>query len=297
MLKGFAYHGVTVSNLDRSVAFYRDLMNMKLESTYEMAGEVLEEATGFPGAHIEVAILSSHGHLLKLTQYLSPEGRKNFEARVCDVGASHLAIRVDSVQEAYDELRAKGVKFMSPPVQPYPENPRIVFTYMLDPDGMVVELHLGSYDSGRIIGKYHHSYTVSDMDRAMAFYRDMLGLKVLRIGQPKGRGIEEGTGLSEVDFMLAHMGFDDDESIEFFYFVHPKGKQQQEFRLCDVGCSRVAFNVDNVQQAYEEFQSKGARFISRPVHPIAERPEITMVYMLDPDNYVVELRCGEALMG
>lgn len=53
MLKRFAYHGVTLSNLDRSIVFYQDLMHMKLERTYEVAGEALEEATGFPGAHIK----------------------------------------------------------------------------------------------------------------------------------------------------------------------------------------------------------------------------------------------------
>jgi len=293
MLKRFAYHGFTVSNLDSSVAFYRDLMHMKLERTYEVAGEGLEEATGFPGAHTKVAILSFGGYFLKLIQYLFPEGKKSFEAKVCDVGASHWAIYVDNVQQAYEELLAKGVKFMSPPVYPYPENPKILFTYMLDPDGMVVELHRGTDHEGHTAFSYHHSYTVSDMDKSVAFYRDILGLKVLRTRQPKGKGIEKGTGLSEVDFTLIHMGLDIDESIELFHFVHPKGKQQSELRLCDVGCSHAAFDVDDVQQAYEEFHAKGAKFISPPVHLTADGQEATIAYMVDPDSYVVELRCGE----
>ncbi|MFC1943700.1 VOC family protein, partial [Chloroflexota bacterium] len=156
------------------------------------------------------------------------------------------------------------------------------------PDGLIVEL-LQTIN--------HLARTVSDMDKSMAFYQDILGLKVFFIRVLKGRGIEEGMRLPGADLRAYHMGLDENESVELFSFMHPKGKQQQELRLCDVGCSYVAFDVDNVQQAYEEFQSKGAKFISRPVHPIAERPEITMVYMLDPDNYVVELRCGEALIG
>ncbi len=293
MLKRFAYHGVTVSDLDKSVAFYRDLMHMKLERTYEVAGKALEEATGFPGAHIKVAILNSEGNFLKLIQYLSPEGKKSFEAKVCDVGASHLAMGVDNVQETYEELRAKGVKFMSSPIYPYPDNQKVFFTYMLDPDGMMVELHRGVDQEGRTAFTWHHSYTVSDMDRALAFYRDILGLKALRTRQPKGKGIEQGMRLSGIDFTLIHMGLDLDESLELFHFVHPKGKQQSELRLCDVGCSHVAFDVDDIQQAYEEFHAKGAKFISPPVHLTAEGQEVTMAYILDPDNNVVELRCGE----
>jgi len=283
MLKRFAYHGFTVSNLDSSVAFYRDLMHMKLERTYEVAGKALEEATGFPGAHIKVAVLSFRGHHLKLIQYLSPEGKKNFEANPYDVGYSHVAIRVDNVQEAYDELRAKGVKFMSPPVHPIPEKPEIIFTYFFDPDGLIVEvLHTIN----------HLARTVSAEDRALAFYRDTLGLKELFIRVLRGKGIEEGMRVPGVDLRAYHMGLDGDESVELFYFLHPKGKQRHELRLCDVGCSYVAFDVDDVQQAYEEFHAKGVKFISRPTHLIAERPEVTMVYMLDPDSYVVELRCG-----
>ncbi|MFC1861969.1 VOC family protein [Chloroflexota bacterium] len=295
MLRSFAYHGVTVSDLDRSIDFYQNLLHMKLERTYEQAGEDLEKATGFPGAHIKVAVLSHEGRLLKLIQYLFPERKKRFEARLCDIGASHLDIQVDDVQGAYEELHAKGVKFISPPVippwlPPTPERPEIKFAYMLDPDDIVLELHYRTIE--------HHSHAVSDLDRAVAFYRDILGLKVLMIREFKGQGIEEGTGLPGVHLRSGHMVLDTDEStkiphsIELHHYVHPEGKKQSGVRLCDVGCSHVAFEVDDVQQAYEEFRGKGAKFISRPVHPVAERPEVTSVYMLDVDSYVLELRSG-----
>ncbi|MFC2052583.1 VOC family protein, partial [Chloroflexota bacterium] len=197
---------------------------MKLERTYEQAGEDLEKATGFPGAHIKVAVLSHEGRLLKLIQYLFPERKKRFEARLCDIGASHLDIQVDDVQGAYDELRAKGVKFMSAPVYPIPERPEVVFTYMLDPDDIVVELHYRTAE--------HHSHAVSDLDRAVAFYRDILGLKVLMIREFKGQGIEEGTGLPGVYLRSGRMVLDTDEStkiphaIELHHYVHPEGKKQ-----------------------------------------------------------------------
>lgn len=87
--------------------------------------------------------MSFRGHRLKLIQYLSPEGKKNFEANPYDVGYSHVAIRVDNVQEAYDELRAKGARFISRPVHLIEEGSEVTMVYMLDPDSYVVELRCG----------------------------------------------------------------------------------------------------------------------------------------------------------
>ena len=285
MLKRFAYHGVTVSNLDSSLGFYQDLLNMRLERTYEVAGEGLEEATGLVGAHMKVAVLrSSDGYLLKLMQYLSPEGKKRFEERYYDVGAAHMSIQVDDLQGTYEKLRAKGVKFISPPVYPIPQLPDVVFTYMLDPDGIIVELHRWDY---------HHAYTSSNMYRAVRFYRDLLGLRVNETAILKGKGIEEGSGVPGVFIWVTLMILDSPhEWLEIFHFMHPEGgKQRPEIKLCDVGYSYVAFDVDDVQQAYEELLAKGVKFVSPPVHLAEENPEVTMVHLLDPDGHVMELRC------
>ena len=115
MLRSFAYHGLTVSDLEKSLAFYRDLLEMKVESAYELKGEDFAELTGFPGAHSKVAILSFGGRFLKLSEYLHPKGRK-YTIEHNDVGASHIGIHVDNLEETYEKLHAKGVRFITPPV-------------------------------------------------------------------------------------------------------------------------------------------------------------------------------------
>ncbi|MBI2909209.1 MAG: VOC family protein [Chloroflexi bacterium] len=294
MLKRFAYHGVTVSDLDRSVAFYRDLLHMKVERTYEAAGVEIEKATGIAGARTKVVMLRYSDdfgdHLLKLIQWLTPEGKKRFEARLCDVGASHTDICLDRVQRVYDELTHRGVRFISPPVRPFPKvttaGPRggepggNMFTYMLDPDGIVVELHRRMP---------HHHHVISDLDRAVVFYRDILGMSVDCIVDISGPGIAEGTGLPGAHLRSAHMVLDTVEYVELHHYVRPEGKKRSEMRLCDVGCSHVAFEVDDVQQSYQELKAKGVRFLSAPVKLKAEvRAE--MVYMHDQDDYILELR-------
>lgn len=301
MLKGIACHGATVSDLDTSVAFYRDLLHMKLERTYEVAGEGLQEATGLPGAHVKVAMLSHRDgsglHSMKLMQFLSPQGKKRFETPLFDVGCSHLALQLDNVQEAYDDLRAKGVKFFSPPVHPIPDHPWMMFTYFRDPDGMVLEFT-------RV--PYHHAHVVADVARSVSFYCDTLGMKLDCILDISGTPIQTGTGLPGAHIMSAHTFLavgefaNADHSVvlaraeylELHDYLNPKGKDKSEIRLCDVGCTHIAFEVDDVQQAYQQLKAKGVNFVSEPVRQNAESPGVTMVYMLDPDAYVVELRSG-----
>ncbi|MBI2906036.1 MAG: VOC family protein [Chloroflexi bacterium] len=290
MLTRFAYHGLTVADLDRSVAFYRDLLHMPLEKTYQVAGEDLERATGYSGAHIRVALLRNQGRLLKLTEFLSPQGNKKLKIRINDAGASHLTVQVENVHKAYEELLAKGVKFMSQPVRANPvARPDRYFTYMLDPDGIILQLSLAGGDG---VGTYHHSHLVGDEAKAMAFYRDVLGMKTGRIRDITGPGISEAMALPDVleresDLLVG------DEAIEFQYFMRPKGNKKNEIRLCDVGCCCVAFEVDDIRRAYGELSGKGVTFVSPPVHLEEEGPGVTMAYLLDPDGYVRELRSGD----
>ncbi|MBI2910323.1 MAG: VOC family protein [Chloroflexi bacterium] len=287
MLKRFAYHGVTVSDLDRSVAFYRDVLDMKVEKTYEVAGGYLAQATGLPGAHAKIAVLNftdTFGdHLVKLFQYLAPQGKKRFEARLNDVGASHFDICTNDVRQLYEQLLAKGARFISPPVVPMPQRPHRSFAFMLDPDGMVIEIHLDTP---------HHAHIISDQDRSLDFYQNTLGMKLWRINDIFGPGISEGAGIQEAHKLASHLILDTEEFIELFYWVHPKGKQHSDMRLCDVGCSYVAFEVDSVQGSYEELRAKGVKLLSPPVRE--QVGEATIVYLVDPDGYPFELRSADA---
>lgn len=284
MLKRFAYHGITVSDMERSIAFYRGLLGMKIDRTYEASGDPLEKATGLRGAHISAADITYQDdlgdHRVKLVQWLSPAGRKVFEKRLCDVGASHSDLSLDRAQEVYDELSGKNVKFISPPVHPILDHPERMFTYMLDPDGNVIELH-------RRVP--HHAHVVSDLDPAIAFYRDNLGMKLDCILDIKNPAISQGTGFPDTYIRSGHMIIDAEEYVELHHYIRPEGKKTSDLRPYDVGWTWVAFEVDNVQQEYEALRTKGVRFMSAPVQLAAVGSEVKMVNLLDPDGYQIEL--------
>jgi len=131
----------TVSDVERSVAFYRDLLGFKLLSLAERPREFAEIATGIPGAHLKVAYLEAPGgHRLELIQYLSPPGVK-LDTRTNNVGSAHLALNADDLRQMYSELKAKGVRFKGEPIEvPAGPNRGNLMVYMLDPDDFTLEL-------------------------------------------------------------------------------------------------------------------------------------------------------------
>ena len=135
--------GYTISDLDRSVAFYRDLLGCEVIATQEKEGGYLAAIVGYPDAHVRMAHLRVPGgeHVLELFEYLAPPGgRADVEPR--NVGASHLCFVVGDLPALYELLREHGVtSFVSPPVEVDTGiNRGGLALYLRDPDGITVEL-------------------------------------------------------------------------------------------------------------------------------------------------------------
>lgn len=133
----------TVSSLDRSVAFYGDLLGCEVMATQEKEGGYLAAIVGYPDAHVRMAHLRVPGgeHVIELFEYLAPEGGKA-DVAPRNVGASHLCFVVDDLPGLYERLRERGVdSFVSPPVEVDTGINRGGYAlYLRDPDGITVEL-------------------------------------------------------------------------------------------------------------------------------------------------------------
>ena len=139
MIKSVDHTSFTVSDVERSLTFYRDLLGMELISLAERDPEFAEKITGIPGAHLKSAYLQAPGHRLELIQYLSPPGKK-LDTRTHNVGSAHLAFIVEDLRRLYADLKAKGVQFKSPPMEvPAGPNRGNLAVYCTDPDGITLE--------------------------------------------------------------------------------------------------------------------------------------------------------------
>lgn len=139
MIKSVHHTSLTVSDLEGSLAFYRDLLGMPVIHIFESSPEFCEKITAIRGARLKIAYLDAWGHRLELIQYLSPQGRR-LDLSTCNIGVAHIAFDVDNLETMYQELKARKVKFKSEPV-PIAVGPnRGGFSvYLEDPDGITLE--------------------------------------------------------------------------------------------------------------------------------------------------------------
>ena len=137
---------VTVSDLDRSLAFYRDVLGFREVERHRLEGETISMMAGKLNVIMQVVRLSppkGPGILLDLQQYIQPKGSVS-NAQLGMANHSHFCFGVQDMETAYRDLRAKGVQFVSPPVTfdlgkdwDYGAL-RVVF--LKDPDGFILEL-------------------------------------------------------------------------------------------------------------------------------------------------------------
>ena len=145
-LAAILHTGLTVSDLERSIAFYRDVLGLEVVSQWDNARPYVRTVVGFPDAELRIALLrlpggaAPSGHHLELLEYRSPRGVRG-DARTCNPGNAHVAFMVEDLDRAHAELCAKGVRFKSAPVEvDYGRNKGAKVVYFLDPDDITLEL-------------------------------------------------------------------------------------------------------------------------------------------------------------
>jgi catechol 2,3-dioxygenase-like lactoylglutathione lyase family enzyme len=134
--------GITVSDLEQSLAFWRDVLGFELSHTAHQTGAMAKEITGVAGAEIKLAVLKAPGgHKIELLEYLAPPDRKKcVNLRPCDIGSMHVALLVDDLDAVLERIAASGWKAAGKP-QTLTTGPnagkRVV--YVRDPDGTTIE--------------------------------------------------------------------------------------------------------------------------------------------------------------
>ena len=133
--------GITVENLERSLAFWRDMLGFELSHTAHQTGELARKITGVTGSEIKLAVLKTpSGHKIELLEYLAPPDRKHAELRPCDVGHVHVALLVDDLDAVLDKIAASGWKASGKPqiLKTGPNAGKRV-VYVRDSDGTTIE--------------------------------------------------------------------------------------------------------------------------------------------------------------
>ena len=107
----------TVSNMDRSIAFYTQVLGFQLLYDKMRDGPSFETMLGMPGVKLRVvAMKDSAGsdHLLELVEYIEPKSKPS-TPRFSEIGSANVCYIVDDIAAAFERLKAAGARYVNPP--------------------------------------------------------------------------------------------------------------------------------------------------------------------------------------
>jgi catechol 2,3-dioxygenase-like lactoylglutathione lyase family enzyme len=144
-MRNIHHVGLTVSDLDRSIAFYQGVLGFELHvaPNVPVEGPHVARALGVESpAALRVAFfrVGDGDTVIELLQYLSPPSSTRRAPAQNNIGAAHVAFYVADVRANVAELEAKGVEFVS--------NVNVLdegalagwrWVYFKDPDGHTLE--------------------------------------------------------------------------------------------------------------------------------------------------------------
>ena len=140
MITGIHHFALTVSDMERSLAFYTGLFGLEVASDREVERDYVEKITAVPGAHQRLVHLSGYGQRLELLEYKAPRGEPRARP-LQDAGSAHVCFITDDLDAEVARLQAAGVPFRSlPVVTTSGPNKGGRGIYVEDPDGNAVEV-------------------------------------------------------------------------------------------------------------------------------------------------------------
>src|SRR5205809_248596 len=204
LVEGVDAIGITVSDMDRAVAFYSNVLTFEKVSDTEVAGENYEHLEGVFGLRMRVVRMRLGDEFIELTEYLVPKGRPiPIDSRSNDRWFQHIAIIVSDMDKAYAQLRQNHVQHASTGPQRLPDWNKnaagISAFYFKDPDEHPIEILQFPPDKGAekwhrptgklFLGIDHTAIVVWDTEASLKFYRDLLGMRVA--GESENYGTEQ----------------------------------------------------------------------------------------------------------
>jgi catechol 2,3-dioxygenase-like lactoylglutathione lyase family enzyme len=138
MIKGLNHVGISVSDLQRSVEFYRKVFGLEVTVERRFEGEIYEKMLGLGGTAGRVALLVGNQMRIELFEFTQPSPKAgDIQRPVCDHGITHFCVEVSDIQAEYLRMTAAGALFHTAPLD---FSGLALATYGRDPDGNVFEL-------------------------------------------------------------------------------------------------------------------------------------------------------------
>ena len=138
---------------------------------------------------------------------------------------------------------------------------------------------------------HHHGFTVSSADRSVTFYRDVIGLELVRISDRSNLpSYDHMLGYKDVKLRIAVLRHPKNEFIlELVEYINPPC-QPRPLENKFLGASHLAFEVEDVDKAFEAHKKAGLPVINPPTDIVRDGKKVARgMYALDPDGISIEM--------
>lgn len=295
---------ISVSNLENSLALYRNYVGLKVLAEDTLQPDEIQQLWNLPvGTKARTVLLKNELRptRLELVEFTPNSGRTiREEARPWDYGIYCVAFLVKDVDLLYRELTDQGFAFVSPPIQyqpnwvPYP----VKETTLIGPDNVPINhfqrMKPEKYESAGNYVRFDHCFQiVESLDEVKGFYGDILGLDLSgEMPIPEGL-IDDLIPLPPGNQIktLFYGKKDENTLIMQFVEISLKGKSlAQVARPPNLGLFMLSFEVDNLLPLMESFKKEGIAILSGPVELRTKlHGEIRAITVEDPGGAMIAL--------
>jgi extradiol dioxygenase family protein len=129
---------------------------------------------------------------------------------------------------------------------------------------------------------------VSNIDSALKFYCDVLGLHIQGKTHEKDDVISQLLDYKNVELKTIKLSADDNSTrIELLEFKNPKSKKLNTISLYDIGFTHIALTVENLDALYERLKKYNIEFNSPPI--ISPNGALKVIFCRDLEGNFLEL--------
>lgn len=139
MISSMNHVSFTVNNLERSVAFYQDVLGLECISIAERDEEFSSAVTGVPNAQMKIAYMKASNCSVELIQYITGAG-ECLDTKTCNVGSAHICFNIRDYDDWMKRMEKNKVRFRGELcIVPAGPNKGRRVCYMMDDDGNNLE--------------------------------------------------------------------------------------------------------------------------------------------------------------
>ena len=135
----FTHVGICVSDMDRSLRYYRDLLGFRREHDLHVEGEPSDTLLRLRDVKLDAVYLERDGVRIELLRFASPPAPASRTRPMHEHGLTHLSFRVADLDATLAALRAAGERVLDETIIRIPAV-RAAASFVVDPDGQLIEL-------------------------------------------------------------------------------------------------------------------------------------------------------------